>query len=296
MVFEDVLKTIQNEQEAAAIRAAIAKNPETKRLLDTIEAHAKDGESYSQWYQKEWPNFKDAPILKTQLADAQTTITKLQDELKGKAPAGTPPPEDIDVADMTPEQFNAAVQKAVQDQIKAQGFVTAAEAQTMAQTAAIAAAADAKAKVYTHGLPLVERMVEVGRKFQADFGKPFDRKAFGEFLDKGGHSDVDKAYEEFTRQAYFDKAVAEAREQGKVEGVKETKDQMVKQGTENALRSLPVDMTGTAAMPSTPGAAPVPVELDKIPEDYSLGRKGGFQLAHAVAAQVAKDRAAGKQV
>ena len=301
MFFEDILKTIENEQEAASIREALSRNPETKKMLDSVEARVKNGDTYVEWYKKEWPKFQDAPQLREQVAAAQETIEKLNAELKAGKPAAVPP-EELNMEEMTTEQFNAAVNKAVAEQVKAQGFVTQAEAQQMSEQAALKAAGAAESKVFTHGLPLVERFVLLGRKYEEDFKNPdgtpkkLDRAAFGKFIEDNRIADPDAAYEQFTRADYLDKVKADSYAQGQLKGAKDAEEAHNKQRTEEATRMLPVDMTGSATVPTVPGEVAVPVELDKVPEDYQLGRKGGFRLAAAIAEKVKADRAAGKQV
>jgi len=211
-------------------------------------------------------------------------------EAKAGKPAKGAKEEETPLDEMTPEQMLARVE----ENLKAKGYVTAAEATRLATEAATTAAAGVQARVYTQGLPMVERMMAVQDKYRKDFGKDMDRKAFGKFIEDQKFSDVDHAYEAFTREDYVNKVKAEAFDQGVLKGTKDTTEKLTRESSEAALRSLPVDMGGTHGFSSRPGEPPKPVAMSDIKEDYQLGPRGGFKLAHAVAAQIATDKAAGK--
>lgn len=294
--FGDVLATIENEQERAAMRAVLEKNPATKTLVANVNRFATDGEGYATWYRDKWPEYETAhktlPTVQAQLAEANKTIETLQ----GKS--GNQPPnkegELFDMAEMTQEQLN----KLFDDRIKAQGFVTKAEAEQMA----LQAAAGVKVNMYDEGLPMIEQMMSLGRRFEADFpSKKWDgdfRLKFNTYLaeNKGVHRNLAEAYDAFFRSDYNDKMKADAFAQGEATGMKKAQDQFAADEAARAGRSLPVDMIGANGVPGNPTAPPTPVELDKIPTDYDISKRGDSALEFAIAAQVRKDRAAGKQV
>jgi hypothetical protein len=286
-IFDDIAATIDNEQERKTILEELGKRPETKKLLENLY---QDGTNYRTWYAQNWPDIKRQ--MEVDLPEAKKTIEKLQEELKMAKSSTTPAnqPEGEKIEDMTYVQVR---DKVLQD-LKGQGFLTKAEAEALASQKALEAEARLKTALYSNGLPQVEQMLSLGNRYKAEFGKDWDRRKFDEFVAKGGFRTLSEAYDAFTRDDLIAKIKAEAFEQGKTQGTKETAEKLGKEHAESARRALPVDMGGSQHLGSTAGIAPPPADFEGIGDDYMLGKKGGFKLAREVAKQFAKDEAAGK--
>jgi len=301
--FADLLGTIEGEQERQAILATLTKDAKGKELVARINKLATDGENYNTWYKSEWPTYQRAHQTLSTVQKELETANKTIIELKaGKGAPGapgehTPPPqEEFDMESMTQEQLN----KLLDDRIKAMGFVSKADAETIAETKAREAAAGVTTKVYGHAMPMVEAKLELRRKYEQDFpGKQFDNPAFDKFLGDNPNkfTTMGDAFAAFTRSDYENKTKADAFEQGRLAGEKTATEKLQREHADLAARGLPVDMGGGSGLPIMPGTPPPePVELEKIDQNYDLGRRGGFRLAAGVAAKVKQDRAAGKQL
>lgn len=289
--FDDVLSMISDAQEREAIKKSLEKNPEALKAVTALDNLAKDGTSYNEWYKVKWPEEQQKlTAAQKELVAAQVRIKEL--ETGRTTTTTTPAAGGTEVGDMTVEQ----IEERMMGRLKKEGFVTVAEANRIADEKATAAAAAAQGRVYTHGLPMVERMMAVQDKFNKDFGKQMDRAAFGKFIADNKYSDVDVAYEAFTRDQYLDKIKTDAFEQGKLAGTKETAERIGRENSDAVLRGLPSDMQGSHRFASQPGAPPEPVALKDIPANYQLGQRGGFKLANAIAAQIEADKAAGKTI
>lgn len=290
--FDDVLKMINDAQDRAAIEATLAKHPDAKKALEQVDKFAADGIQYNTWHANPagFPEYdkryKAHEKLTADLEAANETIKALK---AGKPGDGNGGGETVDLADMTLEQIGAQME----ERLRAKGFVTKAEAERIADEKARAASANVESRVYQHGLVQVEDMEDCKRDYQTQFGKALDRTAFGKFLTDGKYASISDGYRVFTAQDRENKLKADSFEQGKVQGAKEKADELAKLNSESALRGLPTDMTGGQGFISHPGTPPAPVAMKDIPENYQLGQRGGFKLAHAVAAQIEADRAAG---
>ena len=284
--FEDVLKFISDEQERQAMVKVLEKNPEAKKALEQVEKLANDGQEYLSWranpqgFQQYDNAFKNLPTVRKELEAANKIIADL------KAGTHSGGDETLDLGNMTLDQVTAKME----ERLRAQGFVTKAEAEQLAMSAA----AKAKADVYSHGLLQVESMEDAKRNYEKEFGKTLDRSAFGEFITKGKYGDINQAYKDFTADDRMNKIKADAFAAGQKDGADKKAEELAKLNAESAMRGLPVDMNGSNGFISKPGEAPTQVDLKDIPGNYQMGQRGGFKLAHAVAAKIEADRAAGK--
>ena len=295
--FDDVLTLIEDAQAREAITKTLEGSPAAKAALQKLDVLANDGKVYNEWHQNPqgWKLYEERfakfPQLTSDLEAANAKIAEL---------TGAKPPADqnanggekVELGDMTLEQL----EQRFEQRMAAKGFVTRAEAERMADEKARAAAAGVETRIYTHGLIQVENMEDAKRNYQTEFGKTLDRTAFGKFITEGKYASVEMAYKAYTEQDRLDKVKADAFAQGQAEGDKKAREALAKEGAESAMRGLPTDMNGTHGFVSHPGAPPTPVAMKDIPADYQLGARGGFKLAHAVAAQIEADRAAGKVV
>ena len=309
--FSDLLGTIEGEQERQAILSTLTKTDKGKEMLNRLNALATDGENYRTWHNNEvngWPVYKKAHETLSSVQKQLDETLKENEELKaGKGAAAAADPqtpaatEEFDMEAMTQEQLN----KLMDDRIKAMGFISRADAESIADIKAREAAAGLQMKVYKHALPLLQSKIELTRQFEADFpGKKWDRErdnAFDKFVGENKFPSMLDAYAAFTRTDYEAKTKADAFAQGQIEGAKVERERLEKQYAEQAARSLPVDMGGGIGIPIAPGAlAPEPVDLEKINSDTDFDisrdvRSGGVgQLARAIAQKVKADRASGK--
>ena len=306
--FNEVLGTIEAEQERQAILATLTKTEKGKEVLARLNKLATDGENYNAWHKDEqngWPVFKKAHETLASVQKELDTVKQENEKLKaGKTSAATPAAsaaaqEEFDMESMTQEQLN----KLLDDRIKAMGFISKNDAETIAETKAREAAAGVTNRVYTHALPLVEIKLAAKRQYEADFpGKRFDDAGFEKFMgdNPGKFPTIQDALGAFTKTDYENKTKADAFEQGRLEGEKKERERLTKEHSEMAARGLPIDMGGGSGLPTMPGAPPPePVELEKLNADVDFDirkdtRSGGVgQLARAVAAKMRADKAAG---
>jgi hypothetical protein len=293
--FQSVLDSIQDAQERAAMEAALKKNPDTAQLIRNLDIEAGNGDRYRTWYKDE----------RKPLEDAQAEVVSLRTQLATLQKQNTPPPQpnpefETEVGEM---KLGTLIEK-LEAKLRADGFISKQEAEALAEAKALAAAASARSQVYTHGLPAVEGFIALGRKFESDFSKPFPRKEFGEYVDKGLHKTLEEAYEAFFRAQYTDKIKAEAFAQGEAKGTKDTTERLTQQHAAATASSLPGDMGGNSFIASMVGStptAPAPTKIDEILNDGSItlskrGSSSPSPLARAVAAKMKADREAGKSL
>ena len=248
--FVDLLGTIEAEQDRQAILATMTKTEEGKKVFQRINVLAENGENYIAWHKDEkngWPVYKAAHEKLAEVTKQVETLTQERDALKaGKAPGATPPAndtplqEEFDMESMTHDQFN----KALDDRIKAMGFVTKAEADAIADAKAREAAAGLSTRVYGHALPLVEAKLAAKRQYEQDFpGKRFDDAGFDKFIadNPNKFGTMGDAVAAFTRTDYENKTKADAFEQGRLAGEKTATEKLQKEHAdahEIRIRSL----------------------------------------------------------